>query len=181
MNNHHSTPVPENTVPEGKVPENNADRTTPEGRPAPSASPVSSPVGNPFKGGQAYGWGAPPSSVESQSRPLAGWGGSGPDGRSKPWTVKRGVVAAGAAVVLVGGAGAGMYALASSAAAAGSADANAGSNTDGGALQETLPGARGAQGGLPTAGCHRAAPETSPRRAWAAWEAGFPPPFTPSM
>jgi len=166
MNNHHSTPVPENTVPAGKVPENNADRTTPEGRPAPSASPVSSPVGNPFKGGQAYGWGAPPSSVESQSRPLAGWGGSGPDGRSKPWTVKRGVVAAGAAVVLVGGAGAGMYALASSAAAAGSADANAGSNTDGGALQETLPGARGggaqggfADGGMPQGGPGNFAPE----------------------
>ncbi|WP_181038855.1 hypothetical protein [Arthrobacter sp. Y81] len=78
---------------------------------------------------------SPDPTWENQPGPAGGWGAP---------------VAAGAAVVLVGGAGVGMYALAySSATADGTADATA----DGDALPETLPGARGgAQGGFADGG-----------------------------
>ncbi|MBT2536208.1 hypothetical protein [Arthrobacter sp. ISL-69] len=109
------------------VPETSPDPTW-ENQPGPAGSPVSAPV----------------------TSTAGHFPGSGPGGRSKPGTAKRGMVAAGAAVVLVGGAGVGMYALASSSAAAdGTADATA----DGEARQETLPGARGgAQGGFADGG-----------------------------
>ncbi|MCY1222419.1 hypothetical protein D9M72_345120 [compost metagenome] len=151
MNNHHNTPVPDN----------DSDRT-PEDHPVPAGGRVNIPAIGPANGGHAAGWGAPPSSAASGSLPEAGWGSSrpyaswgtpppggfpgGPAGRSKPWTVKRGVAAAGAAAVLAGGAGVGIYALTSSSATAdGTADA--------GASQETSPGGRGgAQGGFADGG-----------------------------
>ncbi|CAN7208712.1 hypothetical protein LJR078_000688 [Arthrobacter sp. LjRoot78] len=145
MNNDHTTPVPESEadqVPEGKAP---------EGR-TPAASSVSRPAG----GGQNAGWGTPPSAAGSAFPPAAGWGSprqhggwDAPAGRSKPWTMKRGVVVAGAAAVLAGGAGVGIYALTTSSAAADGTDGTA----DAGALQETLPGSRGgAQGGFADGG-----------------------------
>ncbi|WP_200939338.1 hypothetical protein [Arthrobacter sp. Leaf337] len=142
MNNDHTTPLPESetdNAPEGQAP---------EGR-TPAASSVSRPAG----GGQNAGWGTPSSAAGSAFPPTAGWGSprqhggwDAPAGRSKPWTIKRGVVVAGAAAVLAGGAGVGIYALTTSSAAAdGTADA--------GALQETLPGSRGgAQGGFADGG-----------------------------
>ncbi|CAN7216695.1 hypothetical protein [Arthrobacter sp. LjRoot14] len=155
MNNHHNTPVPDND-----------SDGTPEGRPVPAGGRVNIPLSSPANGGQAAGWGVPPSAAASGSLPETGWGSSrpsgswgtpppggfpgGPAGRSKPWTVKRGVAAAGAAAVLAGGAGVGIYALTSSSAAAdGTADAGAGA----GGLQETSPGGRGgAQGGFADGG-----------------------------
>lgn len=155
MNNPQSTPVPEN----------NQDQTTPAAPPVPSAGPSAAPVSSPGKGGQPYGWGVQPSAADSTWLPAAGWGGSGPEG-SKPRTVRRGVVAAGAAVVLVGGAGAGMYALASSAAAGSSTNANTGSSAGGGGAQEAGPGPRGggaeggfADGGMPPGGPGNFAPD----------------------
>lgn len=150
MAHHNNTPIPESAP-------HTTPQTNPESIPASSldAAPDTAP-----------GWGAPPSSLGFGSQP-AGWGSPGPSGgwgapapagtfagrgtggRSKPWTVKRGMVAAGAAVVLVGGTGVGMYALASSSAAA---DGTAATGDTGG-LQESLPGARGgAQGGLADGG-----------------------------
>lgn len=133
MNNHDNQPVPE---------------TNPESTPESPRPPAGAR------------WGAPPSahSVDplptagwSSSRPSGGWGapasagsfaGKGPDGRPKPWTRKRGLVVAGAAAVLAGGAGVGVYALTSGAAAADTA-------TDGQALLGTAPGSRGGtQGGM---------------------------------
>ncbi|MFF1386006.1 hypothetical protein ACFVWT_20840 [Arthrobacter sp. NPDC058288] len=151
MNNHHSTPVPEND-----------SEKTPEDQPIPAGGRVNFPVNSPANGGQASGWGVPPSDAASGALPETGWGPSRPSGswgapppagfpddpagRSKPWTVKRGVAVAGAAAVLAGGVGVGIYALTSSSAAAGNP-------ADAGALQETSPGGRGgAQGGFADGG-----------------------------
>jgi hypothetical protein len=141
MNSHNNQPVPE---------------TNAEGTPESQRPPASA------------GWGAPPSANSVDPLPTAGWGssrpsgrwgapapagsfaGKGPDSRSKPWTRKRGLVVAGAAAVLAGGAGVGVYALSSSA----TADAAA----DGQTLLGTGPGARGgtqggfADGGMPAQG-----------------------------
>jgi hypothetical protein len=67
----------------------------------------------------APGWGAPP---QDPAGPAQGWAAARAPrpGSSavKPWTLKRGLVVAGAAVVLAAGAGLGVYALTSSSAAA---------------------------------------------------------------
>jgi hypothetical protein len=94
---------------------------------------------------------APQQAGRDTARQSAGWGGpaaSGsfaggqPGAKTRLWTVKRGLVVAGAAAVLAGGAGVGVYALSSSSAAAsGTADGNA--------MQGTAPGAPGGtQGGF---------------------------------
>ncbi len=118
------------------------------------------------------GWGAPAS---AGSFPAGSFSGKGPDGRSKPWTRKRGLVVAGAAAVLAGGAGVGVYALTSGAAAADTA-------TDGQAMLGTAPGARGGRRAALPAGCPpRAGRATSPRADWEAWGAACRPRFTPNM
>lgn len=111
--------------------------------PAPVTTP---PAGQPAAAGQpdvgaSPGWGAPAA---------PGWG--APSGTAprisadKPWTLKRGLAVAGAAVVLAAGAGAGVYALtSSSAAASGTAAGVAGG--PGGGSQGTVPGMPGAQQG----------------------------------
>ncbi|WP_454697614.1 hypothetical protein [Arthrobacter humicola] len=145
MNNNHPAPVPES----------DADGTT-EGKPLQDAGAVRGLASSPAGGGQGGGWGRPSSAAGSGFPPAAGWGSprqpggwAAPDGTSKPWTMKRGVVVAGAAAVLAGGAGVGIYALTTSSASADAADGTA----DAGALQETLPGARGgAQGGFADGG-----------------------------
>jgi hypothetical protein len=92
-------------------------------------------------GGAAAGWGA-------------GWGvpppagkAGGPAAGGKPWTMKRGLVVAGAATVLAAGAGATVYGLGSNAAAAGGTAAGA----QGGLAQGGLSQG-GTQGGLPQDG-----------------------------
>lgn len=146
MNSHNNQPDPET----------NAEGTPESQRPESQRPPASA------------GWGAPPSANSADPLPTAGWGssrpsggwgvpasagsfaGKGPGGRSKPWTRKRGLVVAGAAAVLAGGAGVGVYALSSSS----TADAAAGGQT----LLGTGPGARGgtqggfADGGMPAQG-----------------------------
>jgi hypothetical protein len=146
MNSHNNQPVPET----------NAEGTPESQRPESQRPPASA------------GWGAPPSANSADPLPTAGWGssrpsggwgapapagsfaGKGPDSRSKPWTRKRGLVVAGAAAVLAGGAGVGVYALSSS--------ATADTAADGQTLLGTAPGARGgtqggfADGGMPAQG-----------------------------
>jgi hypothetical protein len=83
---------------------------------------------------QPAGWGGPAAS--------GSFAGGQPGAKTRPWTVKRGLVVAGAAAVLAGGAGVGVYALSSSSAAAGG-------TADGNAVQGAAPGARGGtQGGF---------------------------------
>lgn len=148
MNSHNNQPVPET----------NAEGTPESQRPESQRSESQRPPAS-------AGWGAPPSVNSADPLPTAGWGsarpsgwgapapagsfaGKGPDGRSKQWTRKRGLVVAGAAAILAGGASVGVYALSS-----GSASADAAG--DGQTLLGTAPGARGgtqggfADGGMP--------------------------------
>jgi hypothetical protein len=101
---------------------------------------------------QSAAWDTAPQSARRDTAPQsAGWGGpatSGsfaggqPGAKTRPWTVKRGLVVAGAAAVLAGGAGVGVYTLSSSSAAAGG-------TADGNAVRGAAPGARGGtQGGF---------------------------------
>lgn len=128
--------------------------------PQPAAGWGAPPSAGPSDAGPAAGWGGPATANPSDARPAAGWdtsrqpsgwggpatsgpfAGGQPGGKTKPWTMKRGLVVAGAAAVLAGGAGVGVYALSSSSAAAGG-------TADGNAMQGTAPGARGGtQGGF---------------------------------
>jgi hypothetical protein len=114
----------------------------------------------------AAGWGAPPSASPADAPPAMGWGISQPPGgwgapastgtsarggsgaKSKPWSRKSGLMAAGAAAILAGGAGVGVYALTSSSAAAdGTADGNAQGGLPGGAQGGFADGGMQAQGG----------------------------------
>lgn len=134
----------------------------PETTPLPPMPPTASPGG---------AWGAPPSAPSTSASPSASsstavyelpaeqpsgggagwgdvWGAPPPAGRAggaaanpKRWTMKRGLVVAGAATVLAAGAGVGAYSLASNAAAAD------GTPAAGGAGQGGL-----AQGGMPQDG-----------------------------
>lgn len=157
MNGQHDAPVPENT------PDSNREALQPTANPVQQVPPAAAAqeqqettrIPQP-----AAGWGAPPSADQSDAGPAAGWdtsrqpagwggpatsgpfAGGQPGGKTKPWTMKRGLVVAGAAAVLAGGAGVGVYALSSSSAAAGG-------TADGNAMQGTAPGARGGtQGGF---------------------------------
>jgi hypothetical protein len=131
-----------------QVPENGPENQ-PQNRPG-QAADAQAPYG-----AAAPGWGAPPPAS------AGGWGGSGQDSRQGAngvagnglWTRKRGLIAGGAAIVLVAGAGAAGYALSSATAGAASpgltgvGQNGAPGNMPGGA-QGTLPnGARGGQGG----------------------------------
>lgn len=106
-------------------------------------------------GGASAGWGGPPSADRA---PGTGWGGptlagkaGGPGGGGKPWTMKRGLVVAGAATVLAAGAGATVYGLGSNAAAAGgTAAGDQGGLAQGGTQGGLNQG--GMQGGLPQDG-----------------------------
>ncbi|WP_346960427.1 hypothetical protein [uncultured Arthrobacter sp.] len=140
--------------------------------PAPVTTP---PAGQPAAAGQpdvgaAPGWGAPAASTnhapdpawampghESTPPAAAGWGApaapgwGAPSGTAprisadKPWTLKRGLAVAGAAVVLAAGAGVGVYALTSSSAAASNTAAGAAGGPGG--SQGSVPGMPGAQQG----------------------------------
>ncbi|WP_246527486.1 hypothetical protein [Pseudarthrobacter albicanus] len=113
------------------------------GAPAQAAAPD---WGGPGRGGP--GWGAPPQDLAG---PAQGWGGAGAPRRgttAKPWTLKRGLVVAGAAVVLAAGAGFGVYALTSSSAAA-DGTAAAGTAPAGPRGQGFAPGGAGGQGSAP--------------------------------
>lgn len=119
----------------GPVPEPTPDAAV---TPAPVTRPASGPAGLPpsvtqhdagqHDAGQparaaAPGWGVPPQGPAGPAQAAApGWGAPGAASRgaatAKPWTLKRGVIVAGAAVVLAAGAGLGVYALTSSSAAA---------------------------------------------------------------
>lgn len=145
--NSNSSPVPESNP--DRIPDNEA-----------ATGPVNNTANSTATGGQGSGWGTPPSTASSGSVPVSGWGsprasggwgaparsgsfaGNAQHGSSKQWTRKRGLVVAGAAAVLAGGAGVGVYALTTSTAKADTA-------TDGQDLLGTAPGARGgAQGGF---------------------------------
>ena len=114
------------------------------GQPAQAAAP-----GWGAPGGGAPGWGAPPQDLAG---PAQGWGAAGAPRRgsptAKPWTLKRGLVVAGAAVVLAAGAGLGVYALTSSTAAA-DGTAAAGTTPAGPGGQGFAPGGTGGQGSAP--------------------------------
>ena len=161
MNSDNNRPVPPN--PEGQQPPANAGWGAPPSANAPEPQPTDPQPTQPQPTDPLATQNLPAAEWGS-SRPSGGWGapapagafpavsssGKGPDGRSKPWTRKRGLIVAGAAAVLVGGAGVGVYALTSGAAAADTA-------TDGQALPGTAPGARGGMqggfaGGMPAQG-----------------------------
>lgn len=155
----------------GPVPE-----TTPGGTPAPVATPVNTQHADvslapaPFANAQhdagrpapaeAPGWGAPPQSAEApgwgaptQSAAAPGWGAPGATpakaSTGKPWTLKRGLAVAGAAVVLAAGAGVGVYALSSSSAAADGTTRGAAGGFAGPGGQGSVQGGPGsAQGGF---------------------------------
>lgn len=131
----------------GPVPE-----TTPGGPPAPVTTPVSTQhVNAPFTGapfenapydaGQpapavAPGWGAPETTGDKASS-------------AKPWTLKRGLAVAGAAVVLAAGAGVGVYSLTSGPAEANGTTSGAAGGFAGPGTQGSVPGGPGsAQGGF---------------------------------
>lgn len=86
---------------------------------------------------RAPGWGAPAAAAPKRSA-------------GKPWTMKRGLAAAGATVVLAAGAGAGAYALTSSQASSPTAAAGAGG--PGAGTQGFAPGMPGSQLGGPAGG-----------------------------
>ncbi|WP_254678837.1 hypothetical protein [Arthrobacter sp. 24S4-2] len=155
MNSDNNRPVPPNPegTPEGQQPPANAGWGAPPSANAPEPQPTDPlathnlPAAGWGSTRPSGGWGAPAS---AGSFPAGSFSAKGPDGRSKPWTRKRGLVVAGAAAVLAGGAGVGVYALTSGAAAAETA-------TDGQALPGTAPGARGGTqggfaGGMPAQG-----------------------------
>lgn len=119
----------------GPVPETTADGAA---APAPGTWPATDPVAAPHDaaphdawqddagqparaaaGWDAPGWGAP---AQGPAGPAQGWGAARAprpeSSAAKPWPLKRGLVVAGAAVVLAAGAGLGVYALTSSSAAA---------------------------------------------------------------
>ncbi|PNH83726.1 hypothetical protein [Arthrobacter sp. AFG20] len=143
--------------------------------PARAAEPDTEPVTSlgTFSSGSAASNAAPPAAVPDSAAPAAdlnsqttnyqaphaGWGGptlagkaGGPGGGGKPWTMKRGLVVAGAATVLAAGAGATVYGLGSNAAAAGGTAAGAQGGlaqggTQGGLSQGGLPQDGGSMGG----------------------------------
>ena len=92
-------------------------------------------------GGAGTGWGGPPSAGKA----------GGPAAGGKPWTMRRGLVVAGAATVLAAGAGATVYGLGSNAAAAGGTAAGAQGGLAQGGTQGGLSQG-GMQGGLPQDG-----------------------------
>ncbi|WP_427004964.1 hypothetical protein [Pseudarthrobacter sp. H2] len=124
----------------GPVPE-----TTPDG----AAAPGWGAPGSGAPGSGAPGWGAPPQDLAG---PAQGRGAAGVPRRgsptAKPWTLKRGLVVAGAAVVLAAGAGFGVYALTSNSAAA-DGTAAAGTAPVGPGGQGFAPGGTGGQGFAP--------------------------------
>jgi hypothetical protein len=94
----------------GSVPEN--------GQPQPVIRPIDD-SGQPIDGPPAAGWGAPQPPVSQQpGQPAAGWGAPQPyalDAQSRPsffknWTLKKGLIVGGVAVVAAAAAGAGAYA-----------------------------------------------------------------------
>ena len=87
--------------------------------------------------GWGAGWGGPPSAGKA----------GGPAAGGKPWTMKRGLVVAGAATVLAAGAGATVYGLGNNAAAAGGTAAGAQGGLAQGGTQGGLSQG-GTQGGL---------------------------------
>ncbi|MFE4834937.1 hypothetical protein ACFRAU_09655 [Arthrobacter sp. NPDC056691] len=104
------------------------------------------------------GWGAGGAQPPADGTAGAGWGGppsagksGGPAASGKPWTMKRGLVVAGAATVLAAGAGATVYGLGSNAAAAGGTAAGPQGGLAQGGTQGGLSQG-GAQGGLPQDG-----------------------------
>lgn len=151
MSRQQPAPVPETTpLPPAAPPDGQAYRTEPATEPVTSlgtfssgtAAPDTAPhaaVPNPAAPGAGWGagWGGPPS---------AGTTGA-PAASGKPWTMKRGLVVAGAATVLAAGAGATAYGLGSNAAAAGGTAAGAQSGLAQGGLNQG-----GTQGGLPQDG-----------------------------
>lgn len=151
MNGQHDAPVPEATHGSERNP-------AAAGQQAPLSQPAPQYRTHPQADQPAPGWAAPPApgAPAPEARPETGWGAAqqsagwgappaagtfpkgGVAGSGKPWTLKRGLAVAGAAVVLAGGAGVGVYALSSS------ASANA---AGGNALQGGMPGTGGAQAG----------------------------------
>jgi hypothetical protein len=95
----------------------------------------------PADGAAVGGWGGPPSAGKAAGLAAGG----------KPWTIKRGLVVAGAATVLAAGAGATVYGLGSNAAAAGGTAAGAQGGLAQGGTQGGLSQG-GTQGGLPQDG-----------------------------
>jgi hypothetical protein len=130
-----TAPRPESGAPETRPVRQSHPATEPVSMAHPEAAresvPATTPVPEPSPGWGGAGWGAPPSAG------IAGAAASG----GKPWTLKRGLVVAGAATVLAAGAGVGVYSLGSNAAAA---NGTAGA---GGLGQGGLP-----QGGVPQGG-----------------------------
>lgn len=128
------------------IPEPGSDAPTPAA-PAPVTTPYAAaqpaagkPAASPAEAGQPADGGAP------------GWGAPSPAARQtsagKPWTLKRGLAVAGAAVVLAAGAGVGVYALSSSSAAASGPGVGA-AGGPGSASQGSVPGMPDApQGGF---------------------------------
>jgi hypothetical protein len=138
-------------APHAAVPDSAAAGGDPNSQAADSPAPTSPYVGwgagaqAPADGAAGAGWGA-------------GWGGppsagktAGPAASGKPWTMKRGLVVAGAATVLAAGAGATVYGLGSNAAAAGGTATGAQGGLAQGGTQGGLSQG-GTQGGLPQDG-----------------------------
>ncbi|MFE4543327.1 hypothetical protein [Arthrobacter sp. NPDC056727] len=155
MSGQQHAPVPETTpLPPAPQPDGHAYQPGPDAGPAarPSAGPTAGPDAGPdaetdrmpvagqgsgTSPGWGGGWGGPPSAGKA--------GGSAAGG--KPWTMKRGLVVAGAATVLAAGAGATVYGLGSNAAAAnGTAAGTRGGSAQGG-VQGGLPQDGGSMGG----------------------------------
>lgn len=178
MSGQQHLPVPETPLPPAAGPDGHAYQPGPE--PGPVAGPASLPASPPAAGphetdrvpaagrasgtspGWGSGWGAP-GPAPTNAAPAPGWGAGwgGPPSAEKagasaaggrPWTMKRGLVVAGAATVLAAGAGATAYGLGSSAAASGGTAAGtrggfAQGGTQGGLNQGGVPGGLPQDGG----------------------------------
>ena len=133
---------------------------TPEnGQPQPVIRPVDEPA-QPFApeppANQTAGWGAPQPSVNQQ--PAAGWGApqAYSAGQTRPsffkdWSLKKGLIVGGVAVVVAAAAGAGAYAAGSSTSAADTANTRTGAGPNGqggfGSQGGTNPGPGGSNAG----------------------------------
>ncbi|MEN8583188.1 hypothetical protein ABFP37_10835 [Burkholderia sp. RS01] len=120
------------------APQSEARRNAQAAEPATAAIPEPAP-------GRGTGWGAPPTGSPGDAA-----------ANPKPWTMKRGLVVAGAATVLAAGAGAGVYSLGSNAAAAnGTAASGAGGQgglAPGGVQRGGVPQGGFANGAVPGQG-----------------------------
>ncbi|MFC9352768.1 hypothetical protein [Arthrobacter sp. NPDC057013] len=158
--------------------------------PVPESTPLpSAPQPDGHSPGWGFGGGTPPSAGKA----------GGPAANGKPWTMKRGLVVAGAATVLAAGAGATVYGLGTNAAAAGgtAAGAQGGLPQDGGSMGRpggmqapgsgTVPGQGGdfapnGLGGMGSGFLRRSIRSTSSRRTGSTsprWRRSAPSPAFP--